>query len=91
MLFTLILAAVAGFLTPKIQPRLIDLALKVLDETQLPKGGGLDVASFAIVMMTTAVLLTLLGGSNSPLLLLIGGFAGYFQEEIRDAVLNRKA
>ncbi len=91
MLFTLILAGVAGFLTPQIQPRLIELALKVLDEEQLPKGGGLDVAGFAIVMMVTAIVLTLLGASHSPLLLLIGGFLGYFQAEIREAVLNRKA
>lgn len=91
MLFTLILSALAGFVTPQVQPRLVEAALKVLDDDQLPKGGALDVAGFAVVMALAALVLILLGADPSPLLMLIGGFLGYFQAEIREAVTNRRA
>jgi len=90
MVFTIILSGLAGWAARPLQPQVIDLLIRVMDEQHVPGPEGQAVASFALVMMLAALVLEFAGGTASPLLVLVGGFLGYFQAELREAVLARR-
>ncbi|MEC3861075.1 hypothetical protein VK792_07235 [Mesobacterium sp. TK19101] len=90
MVFTIILSVLAGWAARPLQAQVVELLLRVMDEDHMPDRDGQAVAAFALVMMLAALVLEFAGGSASPLLVLVGGFLGYFQAELREALLSRR-
>ena len=89
MLFTLIVAGVAGAATPYVQDYVTEALFRVFGEARMPDAGGRRVAAFAAMMLAAAVLLSLVADDVSPVLLIIGGTIGAFQKELRAALGDR--
>ncbi|RBI83384.1 hypothetical protein DRV85_16385 [Rhodosalinus halophilus] len=89
MLFTLIVAGVAGAATPYVQDQVTEALYRVLGEERMPDAGGRRVAAFATMLLAAAILLVLVSDDVSPVLLVIGGTIGAFQKEIRAAISDR--
>ncbi len=89
MLFTLIIAALAGAATPYAQTQITETALRLFGQENMPDSAGQQVLGFAVMLLAAAVLLKLSGEGSSVVLLVIGGILGRFHREIRAAMLNR--
>ncbi|MDU8913336.1 hypothetical protein [Aestuariicoccus sp. MJ-SS9] len=90
MILTLILAAAAGWATRPAEPQVTEALLRLLGEEGLPDATGRRVAAFAAMLAVAAVFLALLDVEGHPLMLILGGALGYFQQEIREAILARR-
>ena len=90
MVMTLILGALAGVLARQGQRQIIEALARFLDEEQMPDAAGRQVAALLVALLVAALLLFLLGVNAPPFLLVLAGGLGFFQQEIREAILSRR-
>ncbi len=90
MLLTILVAVFAGAAVPALQPKVTEALWRWMDERHLPDEAGRRVVTFAFAMACAAGLLWIVGIAASPVLLLAGGVVGYFQENLREAILARR-
>ena len=89
MLFTLIVAALAGAAAPAIEDRVTEAIHRTAGARHMPDAAGRRVAAFAAALFAAAVLLVLVMDDVSPVLLVLGGTLGHFQKEIRAVLSDR--
>lgn len=90
MLFTLIIGAAAGAATKPLQPRITEAVIRILGQENLPDAGGRKVLAFALMMTGAAIVLSVLDAPSQGALMLVSGLVGYFQAEIREAIIRRR-
>ena len=89
MLFGLIVAILAGVAARPLERQVTDLLARWLGEDDMPDAAGRRVASFGATLLLAALVLEFSGSGASPVILMLGGLAGYFQAELRRALLSR--
>lgn len=90
MLFTLIVAGVAGAATPWIEGQVAEALRRMLGPARMPDAAGQRVAAFAAALFCASVFLVLVMDEVSPVLVILGGTLGAFQVEIRGALADRR-
>ena len=88
MIFGLIVSILSGLAVRPLEAQVTDFLARFLDEEQMPDAAGRRVAAFAVVLLLPALVVDY-AGSGSAAIVVLGGFIGYFQAEIRQALLTR--
>jgi uncharacterized membrane protein YeaQ/YmgE (transglycosylase-associated protein family) len=91
MILTLILGGLAGWAARPAEPKITEIILGFVGEENLLEGPDRRVMSLVVCLMLAGVLLWIGTDHGSPFLFALAAGAGYFQAEIREAILNRKA
>lgn len=89
MLLTLIISAAAGYAAKIVEPRILELLLGFIGEDTLPDAADRRVASLLICLLAAGLVIALGFGSSSVFVFALGAFLGYFQEQIREAILKQ--
>lgn len=91
MILTLILSAAAGWAARPAEPKITDFLISLVGEENLPAGPDRRVATVLACLFGAAILIQLGEGEVSTVVFAIGAILGYFQQQIREAILNRQA
>lgn len=90
MILTLLLAIGAGWATRPAQPHVTEALVRLVGHDGVPDPTGRRVLTFGLVLALAAVVAGLLDAGGHPLILMLGGLVGYFQQDIREALLARR-
>lgn len=91
MILTILLGALAGWAARPAEPKITEIVLGFTGEENLPAEIDRRVMSLVVCLALAGLLLWIGTDGGSPFLFVIAAGAGYFQAEIREAILNRKA
>lgn len=90
MILSVVLGLVAGWGTRPLQPHVTEALVRLFGEARVPDQPSRRVASFGLALAAAALAATLLGQGGHALWLIGGGLLGYFQKDIREALLARR-
>lgn len=90
MILTLILGALAGWGARPAEPKVTEILHGFIGEENLPKEVDRRVLSLLACMLLASVLLWIGSDRTSLFLFVLAAAGGYFQAEIREAILNRR-
>ncbi|MBP0480937.1 hypothetical protein [Sagittula salina] len=90
MILTVILGALAGWAAKRIEPQVTDQLYRWLGDRDMIADQDRGVASLLVCLLAAAALLSLLGEGGRVFLFSVLVALGYFQEELREALLSRK-
>ena len=91
MILTVVLAALAGWGAKQVEDRVSEMLLQVLGPDNMISDQDRSVAALLLCLLVAAFVLSLLGFGGHVFLFVVAAILGFFQEEIREAVLNRRA
>lgn len=91
MILTALLGALAGFAARPAEPKITEIFGDFLGESHLPQEGDRKVLAFATCLAVAAIVLWIGSEDASPFVFAVSAGLGYFQAEIREAILNRRA
>ena len=91
MILTLILGALAGVAARPAEQKVTEILLGFVGQDNMPGGTDMRVMSLLVCMTLAGVLLWIGTEGASPFVFALAAGLGYFQAEIREAILNRRA
>ncbi len=91
MILTLILSALAGWAARPLEPRITEFLVSLIGADNLPASDDRRVAALLVTLLGAALVLWIGTSGSSPVVLVIGAALGYFQQELREAILSRQS
>ncbi|CUH77017.1 hypothetical protein [Tropicibacter naphthalenivorans] len=90
MILTLIIGVVAGYAARPAEPKMTEALVSLLGADNLPDVQDRRAASLLLCLLLGAALCALLGLWARVFVFVFGAALGYFQANIREAILNRR-
>ena len=90
MLLTILFSLLAGAAVKPMQPQITEFLWRRIDESRLPDEAGRRLIAFAVTLSIAALLLTVLDMPRPVVVMLGLGLVGYFQAEIREALISQR-